>query len=188
MNLPNFLSLLRLLMVPLFPIIYTSPGLAGAQYYAAAIYFAAAGTDVIDGWLARRSGQITKMGRILDPLADKAMAFTVLLTITIAGAVHWWAVAVLFAKDLVMAVGALTMFKKRNDVFAAKIIGKASTVVFFLVCMVLMLFNFNPAVKNLLLAVTVGMNLASLAYYLFMYFTQVAGKKTEDRGQKTEDA
>jgi cardiolipin synthase len=173
MNLPNFLSLLRLLMVPFFPIVYTSDVLY-ANWFAAGIYLAAACTDVIDGWLARRSNQITKLGRILDPLADKAMAFVVLLTITVAGVVHWWAVAVLFLKELTMGIGAITLFRKKNDVYAAVIIGKSATFIFFVTCMILTLFpeSLELLWKNMLLAVAVGSNTMALGYYLFKYIKQ----------------
>ena len=170
MNIPNMLSLMRLLMVPLFPIIYNS-GAPHAHLYAAGLYLIAACTDVVDGWLARRNGQITRLGRILDPLADKSMAFTVLLTITIAGVVHWWAVLVLFAKELTMGIGAMTMLRKRNDVFPAVNIGKIATVVFFAVCIILVVFKnqITPLVSNTMLAVAVSMNLIALFYYLYMY-------------------
>jgi len=166
------LSLLRLLMVPMFPIVYNS-GVLYAHWYAAGVYLLAACTDVIDGWLARRNDQITKLGRILDPMADKAMAFTVLLTITIAGVVHWWAVLVLFVKEVVMAWGAMVLMRKRNDVFAAVEVGKAATAVFFVVCLVMTVFPAIPLLwSNVLLAIAVGLNIAALIYYLYLYFNK----------------
>ena len=172
MNIPNMLSLMRLLMVPMFPIVYNA-GVPHAHLYAAGVYFLAAATDVIDGWLARRNNQITKLGRILDPMADKAMAFTVLLTITIAGVVHWWAVLVLFAKEVVMGVGAMVLVRKRDDVFAAVEVGKTATAVFFVVCLVLTVFPAIPLLwSNLMLAIAVGLNVIALVYYLYLYFNK----------------
>jgi cardiolipin synthase len=178
MNLPNLLSLLRLLMVPLFPIVYNSDILY-ANWFAAGVYLAAACTDVVDGWLARRADQITRLGRILDPLADKTMAFVVLLTITIAGVVHWWAVAILFLKELTLGIGAITLFRKENDVFAAVIVGKSATFIFFVVSMVLTLFPQYIGLfwKNILLAAAVGSNLLALGYYLYKYIDRAHKKK-----------
>jgi len=166
-------------MVPIFPIVYNS-GLPSAHLYAAGVYFAAACTDVIDGWLARRNNQITRLGKVLDPLADKSMAFTVLLTITIAGVVHWWAVLVLFIKELTMGIGAMTLLRRRNDVFAAVKIGKAATAVFFIVCMVLTVFISIPLLwSNILLGVAVSMNVSALVYYLWLYFNKPAEENQE---------
>lgn len=178
MSIPNLLSLLRLLMVPLFPVVYHLD-IPNDNLYAAGVYFLAACTDVFDGWLARRTGQVTKLGRILDPLADKAMAFTVLLTITLDGVVHWWAIVVIFGKELLMGIGALTLLRKKDDVFSAVVIGKAATVVFFGVCMVLTIFKgtISSNVSNGLLVIAVCMNILSLAYYLYMYL-QAERKKT----------
>ena len=179
MNLPNLLSLMRLLMVPLFPIVYTLD-IPDANWYAAGVYVVAACTDVVDGWLARRTNQVTKLGRILDPCADKSMAFVVLLTITLAGVVHWWAVAAIFLKELTMGIGAITLFRKKNDVFAAKAPGKSATFVFFAVCMTLTLFHqsFSEPLIHGLLAVAVAINALALGYYLFMYF-QSCGKNRQ---------
>ena len=82
MNLPNILSLIRLCAVPLVPLAYFSD-LPGANWIAAAIYLAAAMTDVLDGYIARKFNLITRLGRVLDPLADKMMAFCVLVCIII---------------------------------------------------------------------------------------------------------
>jgi len=168
MNIPNLLSLARLMMVPFFPIVFLS-GVPQANLYAAGIYLIAASTDVLDGYISRKYNLVTRLGRILDPLADKLMAFTVLLTITIAGVVHWWAISLLFLKELVMAWGAVSLIRKCDDVFAAEWWGKASTVLLFLVCMVLMIFRLNQIISNALLAVAITMNVATLIYYLQMY-------------------
>jgi len=95
------------------------------------------------------------------------------LTITIAGVVHWWAVLVLFVKEVVMAWGAMVLMRKRNDVFAAVEVGKAATAVFFVVCLVMTVFPAIPLLwSNVLLAIAVGLNIAALIYYLYLYFNK----------------
>ncbi len=78
MNLPNLLTLLRIVLVPVFALAYLAPG--GALYRWAAILFAlAAFTDWLDGYLARRLGQTTDFGTFLDPVADKLIVVTALI-------------------------------------------------------------------------------------------------------------
>ncbi|MEG2137104.1 MAG: CDP-alcohol phosphatidyltransferase family protein, partial [Oscillospiraceae bacterium] len=84
MNIPNTLSLFRLVLVPVFGVTFFGDSPA-ARYYAAAIYALAFLTDIADGWIARHFNQVTKLGRILDPLADKLMTFTVIICITVKG-------------------------------------------------------------------------------------------------------
>ena len=68
LNVPNTLSLLRLLLIPVFVVVLFS-GVPGAYYYAAGIFLLASLTDILDGYIARKYNQITKLGRFLDPAA-----------------------------------------------------------------------------------------------------------------------
>ena len=143
MNLPNSLSLLRLLMVPVFAWAFFSPS-PNAHYYAAGIYALAFATDIADGYIARRFNMVTRLGRILDPLADKLMTFTVITSITAAGIIPAWVAVVFFVKELAMCLGAVSLFRRTDDVISANYLGKASTGVFFIVCAALVLFPAIP--------------------------------------------
>ena len=78
MNLPNLLTMLRIVLVPVFALAYLAPG--GALYLYAGVLFAlAAFTDWLDGFLARRLGQTTRFGAFLDPVADKLIVVTALI-------------------------------------------------------------------------------------------------------------
>ena len=99
MSIPNLLSLLRLVLVPVFAVVFFQPA-PDAHRWAVLIYLTAFLTDVADGWIARHFNQITKLGRILDPLADKLMTFTVIICITADGIIPLWAVVVFFLKEL----------------------------------------------------------------------------------------
>lgn len=143
MNVPNFLSLLRLAMVPVFAVVFFQPN-PDARYWAAGIYALAFATDIADGYIARRFNQITRLGRILDPLADKLMTFTVIICIAIAGIIPLWAVGIFFLKEISMGVGALSLFRKVEDVIPSNWLGKLSTGVFFVVCGALVLFPAIP--------------------------------------------
>lgn len=78
LNVPNVLTLLRILLIPVFIILFVNP--TPDQSLAAAIVFAvAAVTDMLDGYIARRTGQVTKLGKLLDPLADKFLVLSALI-------------------------------------------------------------------------------------------------------------
>ncbi|MFQ9916462.1 MAG: CDP-alcohol phosphatidyltransferase family protein [Flavonifractor plautii] len=96
MSIPNLLSLLRLVLVPVFAVVFSSARSRRSHRWAVLIYLTAFLTDVADGWIARHFNQITKLGRILDPLADKLMTFTVIICITADGIIPLWAVVVFF--------------------------------------------------------------------------------------------
>ncbi len=78
LNLPNFLTLFRILLIPVFIILFVNPN--PDQSLAAAIVFTvAAVTDMLDGYIARRTGQVTKLGKLLDPVADKLLVLSALI-------------------------------------------------------------------------------------------------------------
>ena len=78
LNVPNVLTLLRILLIPIFIILFVNP--TPDQSLAAAIIFAvAAVTDMLDGYIARRTGQVTKLGKLLDPIADKLLVLSALI-------------------------------------------------------------------------------------------------------------
>ena len=118
MSIPNLLSLLRLVLVPVFAVVFFQPA-PDAHRWAVLIYLTAFLTDVADGWIARHFNQITKLGRILDPLADKLMTFTVIICITADGIIPLWAVVVFFLKELTMAIGGYLMYQKLGDVISS---------------------------------------------------------------------
>ena len=170
MNLPNLLSLIRLLLVPVFAAVFFSGGEYATQW-ALAIYVLASLTDILDGSIARRYHLITKLGRILDPLADKLMGAAVILCIALSGLVPWWAVAVFVLKELMMIVGALVLYKKDSDVPPSNWLGKSATFSFFVVCVVLMLF---PAIPRMAASIMIGaalaLSVASMVTYAVKYF------------------
>ncbi|MEG1879557.1 MAG: CDP-alcohol phosphatidyltransferase family protein, partial [Pseudoflavonifractor sp.] len=169
MNVPNFLSLTRLAMVPVFAAIFFQPD-PNARYWAAGVYALAFVTDIADGWIARHFNQITRLGRILDPLADKMMTFTVIICITAAGIIPVWAVIVFFCKEAAMGVGAMKMLHKIDDVMPANWLGKASTFVFFVVCAALVLFPAIPkAWATGMISAALALTIAAFLYYLMIY-------------------
>lgn len=102
-NLPNLISLARIFMV--LPVVML---LAAQRYTAALVLFAVAGiSDALDGFLAKRFGWTSRLGAILDPLADKALLVSTYLALGWLGLIPWWLVAVVIARDAVIVSGAV---------------------------------------------------------------------------------
>jgi len=117
---PNALSLLRLFIVP----VVVALMLAGSDGLAAAFFVLAAVTDFLDGKLARMAGP-TRLGQILDPLADRLMLSSVAVVLAIRGHLPVWAVAILVGRDLLALVGSLVVGSK----IRVNRVGKAATAV-----------------------------------------------------------
>lgn len=180
MNIPNLLSLLRLAMVPVFATVFFLPE-PSAHYWAAGIYALAFVTDIADGYIARRFHQITRLGRILDPLADKLMTFTVIVCITAAQIIPVWAVVVFFLKEAAMGIGALSLYHKLDDVISSNWLGKASTGVFFIVCAALVLFPSIPRQwATLLISLALVLTIVAFLGYLWQYLTVTGKRKSKD--------
>jgi cardiolipin synthase len=102
--LPNLLCILRILMV--YPVAHWI--LVGRYPAVMALFAVAAFTDGLDGFLAKRFGWTSELGKVLDPLADKLLLVTVFICLSIAGLVPWWLTALVLLRDLVITFGALT--------------------------------------------------------------------------------
>ena len=177
MSIPNILSLIRLALVPVFAVVFFQPR-PDAHLWAALIYLAAFLTDIADGWIARHFNQITKLGRILDPLADKLMTFTVIVCITADGIIPLWAVVIFFCKELTMAIGGLLMYRSLGDVISSNWLGKTSTGVFFVVCAALVLFPAIPRPwATWLISAALALTLAALASYICQYWRAIHTRK-----------
>ena len=123
MNTPNKLTILRVALVPLICLLIALDRFP----WAAAFFALAALTDFLDGYLARRNGQITVFGKFLDPVADKLLVLTAMIMLTGKGIIPGWAVAVVAAREL--AVDGLRLVASGSGkVVAAKMPGKIKTV------------------------------------------------------------
>ncbi|NLC84086.1 MAG: CDP-alcohol phosphatidyltransferase family protein [Ruminococcaceae bacterium] len=128
LNVPNTLTLLRLLAIPvLAAVIY-----AGDQYNTLALilFLAIWVTDLLDGWIARRFNQMTEFGKLFDPLVDKLFQFTTALMLYIVGKLPFWVPAFIFVRELLMIIGSAILLRHGKIVVQSKWYGKLSTVLF----------------------------------------------------------
>jgi CDP-diacylglycerol---glycerol-3-phosphate 3-phosphatidyltransferase len=126
-NIANGLTLLRFLLVPVFVVLFlTGGGHAGGWRVWAFVTFAVATiTDLVDGDLARSRGLVTDVGKVADPIADKALTGAALIGLSSVGDLSWWATAVILVREL--GVTALRFFVIRHGVIPASRGGKAKT-------------------------------------------------------------
>jgi cardiolipin synthase len=126
-TIPNILSFLRLLGVPVFFWLIVGPEEDG---WALVLLIASSVTDWLDGKIARATGQITRLGQLLDPIADRLYIIAALIAFGIRGIVPWWLLGLLLARDVVMSV-VMLLLKRRGVVgLPVHFLGKAAT--FFL--------------------------------------------------------
>jgi len=184
--LPNILSIFRIFLVPVFAIVYFTDD-NDIKYYAILVYAIAGFSDFLDGYIARKFEAQSKSGKLLDPLGDKLMTFTVMICITITKPVIIWAVLVFFIKEVLMGIGGLVLHKKAKiELPPANFIGKASTFIFFVVCVILMLFTNIPDYAALaLISTAICLALIALAGYLNTYIKvmKTISKKSNDIGE-----
>jgi CDP-diacylglycerol--glycerol-3-phosphate 3-phosphatidyltransferase len=126
LNLPNILTLARVATIPLLVVIMFSDS-REAGFWAAALFGAAAVTDFIDGWLARKWGVVTVLGKFLDPLADKLIVMAALIMLIPYGRVPAWAVFLLLAREIVVT-GLRSIASSEGIVIDASDLGKFKTI------------------------------------------------------------
>jgi CDP-diacylglycerol--glycerol-3-phosphate 3-phosphatidyltransferase len=128
-NIANVLTLIRLLLVPVFIVLLLANGghSSGWRYWAFVAFALACITDLVDGDLARRHNLVTEIGKIADPIADKALIGTALLGLASLGDLPWWVAAVVLVREL--GITGLRFFVIRHGVIPASRGGKAKTLV-----------------------------------------------------------
>ena len=126
-NVPNALTVLRLALVPVFAWLLLREGGddAASRVWSAAVFVVAGATDFVDGELARRQGQVTSFGKIVDPIADKALTGTALVGLSYLGELPWWVTVVILVREI--GVTLLRFWVIRHGVIPASRGGKAKT-------------------------------------------------------------
>ncbi|MFR9775475.1 CDP-diacylglycerol--glycerol-3-phosphate 3-phosphatidyltransferase [Micromonospora sp. MS34] len=126
-NAANVLTAVRLVLVPVFAATVVASGMshAGWRMVACLIFVIASVTDLVDGWIARRFGLVTSLGKVADPIADKALTGAALVLLSVYDRLPWWVTAVILAREL--GITALRFWVIRHGVIAASRGGKIKT-------------------------------------------------------------
>lgn len=178
-TIPNVLTMIRLLLVPVFVVVYFRT-VDEPKYAALAVFAAASLTDMLDGFLARKLNQITDFGKLFDPLADKLMVLTALVCQALTGVFPWAAVIVVACKELFMVIGGLFLLS-RDVVVYSNIFGKAAQVCFIL-SLILSFFHVPLAelgtrLDLILLWITVGLAILAMVVYTAEYLRSLKKPK-----------
>lgn len=174
-NLPNALTILRLLLLPVFAWQY----LEGKVVAALGIYLAVQASDLLDGFLARRWNQITSFGKLMDPLADKLMLLTALICFGVKKQVSWAVIALVLSKEVLMIAGGVYALRKKI-VVAALWIGKIATGLFAAAVVAILINNTTLALGVLPAALLY----AAVAVTLGAFVVYVRNLQKELRSQK----
>ena len=177
MNLPNKLTALRILMIPLFMIITLFPfdwgtlavaqsQIAVNQLIGAIIFAIASFTDWLDGYIARRDGLVTNFGKFADPLADKMLVATAMIVLVGQGLAHSWVVSIIISRELAVT-GLRLLLVKEGEVMAAAWPGKIKTATQMVAIILLFLDNFPFQ--------AIGIPVADIMLYLCLVFTIYSG-------------
>ena len=115
MNLPNVITLARIGLAPVFIwvlFLYPSPS-APERWIVVALFVLASATDGVDGALARRRNQVTDLGKLLDPIADKVLIGGALVALSLLGQIDWWVTIVILFREIAITVYRLAVVKNR---------------------------------------------------------------------------
>jgi CDP-diacylglycerol--glycerol-3-phosphate 3-phosphatidyltransferase len=128
-QLPNALTILRFAAIPLFVVLYVAAG-DGPAWWAAVVFAAAAATDQLDGWLARRWRVESQFGKVADPLADRLMIGVAAVLLWADGRLPWPAAVIVLARDLLLVAGYKLVVPSGYD-FEVSFLGKLATWVLY---------------------------------------------------------
>lgn len=173
-TIPNVLSLFRLLLIPVYVVLYLKAEKPEDYFLAAAILAVSCLTDLIDGKIARHFNMISNTGKVLDPLADKATQFTLIICLMIRRQTPMLMfLAVLFViKEAFQAIAGFMILRKGLILKGALFAGKISTTVLFISLIIMVLI---PGISELVMHIIIGVDIAfllfSFASYVRLYFT-----------------
>jgi CDP-diacylglycerol--glycerol-3-phosphate 3-phosphatidyltransferase len=181
LNLPNFITLTRILLIPVFVVLFVTPT-PNRSLTAALVFVVAAVTDLLDGYLARRNGQVTTLGKLLDPIADKLLVLSALILLVNVDRVSALVAILIIARE-VAVTGVRAIAAGEGMVIASETTGKYKMALQVVAIVLLILEGtFMSDFGNLHLAgiVTLYLSLVlgyiSGGHYVWSFWKQVVAK------------
>ncbi len=166
LNIPNVLTMVRILLVPVLVAALlekTGPG----DLLAAIVFAAASLTDFVDGRLARSRGSVTTFGKLMDPLADKLLVMAALFTLVSTGRLDAWVAMVIVAREFAVTVLRAAVGSQQGIVISASAFGKLKTAFQVVMVMVLIAVHGRPAWVEAIVILTVVITVLSGVDYFF---------------------
>ncbi len=171
-NIPNILALIRLLLAPLMFMLLVNRELFGSihpswlDYFAAFLFVLASITDFFDGYIARKFNQITQLGKILDPLADKMLTLAGFLGLMVLGRANPWAVYLILTREFFITGLRVSAVSSGKEI-AASFLGKIKTIVQMIaIGFLIMDWPFGEALLWLAVAITLYSGYEYIKEYL----------------------
>ncbi len=173
-SIPNILSYFRLLLIPLFIVLYVQE-----DFTEALITLAASGlSDILDGRIARKYDMVTDLGKVLDPVADKLTQCAMMLCVAMRYPAMWWLLGLHVVKETVMLIMGWYVLKRTDTVNSAIWAGKLCTGVIYAVMMLHVILPHLPQPVSVgCTIVCAGLIVLSLIVYTARYVKILGGKK-----------
>lgn len=180
MNLPNKLTILRVIMIPFFvaALLYDGGANQNMRYVAAALFIIASLTDMLDGKIARKYNLVTNFGKFMDPLADKLLVCSALICFVDMHRMPTWVVLIIISREFIIS-GFRLVAAEGGTVIAAGIWGKYKTAV-TMITIIFMIPNFGGAavhmIEQIMIYLSLALTVISLIDYLIHNKSVLAGK------------
>lgn len=173
-SIPNILSYFRLLLIPLFIVLYVQE-----DFTEALITLAASGlSDILDGRIARKYNMVTDLGKVLDPVADKLTQCAMMICVAMRYPAMWWLLGLHVVKELIMLIMGWYVLKRTDTVNSAIWAGKLCTGVIYAVMMLHVILPHLPQPVSVgCTIVCAGLIVLSLIVYTARYVKILGGKK-----------
>jgi CDP-diacylglycerol--glycerol-3-phosphate 3-phosphatidyltransferase len=166
LNVPNFLTVVRILLVPVL-VVALLDKTSGGDLLAAIVFAVASLTDAIDGYLARSRNSVTTFGKLMDPIADKLLIIAALIALVSLARVEAWVAMVIIAREFAVTVLRVAVGAQQGLVISASPFGKVKTAVQVAMVICLIAVHGHPLWLQLLIYVTVAVTVLSGADYFF---------------------
>ena len=166
LNVPNVLTVIRILMVPVL-VVALLEKTGGGDLLAAVVFAVASATDAIDGRLARAQNSVSTFGKLMDPVADKLLVMAALISLVSLNRLDAWVAMVIIAREFAVTVLRAAVGAQHGVVISASFFGKLKTAAQVLMVMVLIAVHTRPAWVDAIVYVTVAITVLSGADYFF---------------------
>ena len=166
LNVPNVLTVVRILLVPVL-VVALLEKTSGGDLLAAVVFAVASLTDALDGRLARMRGSITTFGKLMDPIADKLLIVAALVALVSRGRLEAWVAMVIIAREFAVTVLRAAVGTQQGVVISASPLGKLKTAAQVVMVLVLIAVGSRPLWVSLLVYATVAITVLSGADYFF---------------------
>lgn len=169
-SIPNILCYIRIILIPIFIYVYANAKNEVDYYLAAAIIFLSGVTDFCDGFIARKFNQVTELGKLIDPIADKLTQAAIIVALIFKFNWIFFFVILFLIKELSMLINGVILLKKGKKLDGAMWFGKVSTAVFYFSTFIIILFPMlDLVVVNILMIISAFFMALSFIMYMIEY-------------------